>query len=187
MQMDLLLIVDRIFITICVFNCLLSIVCLIIAIVYKKNCLDFATLLVCNTIIGIFIASTNMIAISTHIFIWDQQFNLEVDSFCEFRGYLIHSSMAYIHYSFVVIAVEKYLAIKRVNFFKTQLRKICVILVHWVFVFSLPLPMFLTGNVVKFSMDYLCIITFSRIYLLAIFYTRYNSRTIVSQFSEIRT
>lgn len=166
--MDISLFVGIVFIAVCAGNCLLTIICLIIVIIYRKYCFNFSTLLACNTVIGILIASANMTAISVQIYIWGQPLNLQIDPLCELRGYFLHSQMAYVHYSFVLIAMDKYFIIKKINTLKTTLRKVSLCLLHWTLVFLLPLPMLLTGNIVKMSADYICIVTFSRLHLLAI-------------------
>ncbi|CAF1940644.1 unnamed protein product [Rotaria magnacalcarata] len=101
-----------------------------------------------------------------YMLIWDQQSLPTIDYLCKFRGYLHHSTIAYVHHSFILQAIEKYVKIKRMKLLDTPTRKFSIVLAQWMFDFSFSLPVFITGNIVKMKIDNLCFVSFDRLDLV---------------------
>ena len=148
------------------FVCVLAFTFLTIAIVYRRRCFNFPTLLACNTILATFLYSCDNVAVAVYMLIWDQQSLSEIDSLCSLRAYIHHSTIAGIHHSFILQAMEKYFKIKRINFLHNRKRQVLVVLIQWIFDFTFSIPIFLTGNMPKLSSDNLCFISLTRLYLL---------------------
>ncbi|CAF4172722.1 unnamed protein product [Rotaria sordida] len=97
---------------------------------------------------------------------FDQQSVPKIDSLCSLRAYIHYCSIACIHHSLILQALEKYLKVRRIMFLNSQIRKMGVVLIQWIFDFTFTLPIFLTGNMVKMIIDNLCFISLSRLDLL---------------------
>ena len=158
-NMDFPSIINRIYIFVSCLDCTIAFAFLVLAFVYRRQCFNFPTLLACNTAVAVFFCSANHIAIGVYMFIWDQYVTPNIDSLCAFRAYFHHSTVACVHHSFILIAIERYCKIRQIAFFKNHRRKICFVLVQWIFDFTFDLPAFITGNMVKFASDNLCFVT----------------------------
>ncbi|CAF1341059.1 unnamed protein product [Rotaria sordida] len=97
---------------------------------------------------------------------FDQQSVPKIDSLCSLRAYIHYCSIACIHHSLILQALEKYLKVRRIMFLNSQIRKMGIVLIQWIFDFTFTLPIFLTGNMVKMIIDNLCFISLSRLDLL---------------------
>ncbi|CAF4818625.1 unnamed protein product, partial [Rotaria sp. Silwood1] len=97
---------------------------------------------------------------------FDQQSVPTIDSLCPLRAYIHYCSIACVHHSLILQALEKYLKIRRIKFLNSQTRKMTIVLSQWIFDFTLTLPIFLTNNMVKLTIDNLCFISLSRLDLL---------------------
>lgn len=160
--MNFLSIINRTFLIIAVFSFLLAFTCLIIITIHRRRCLNFPTLLVCNTILGIFLFSANNIAISVYMMIWDEYLLTNIDYLCKFRTYLLYSTSALVHHSFVLQAIDRYFKIKGIKLLDKRSRQRFLILVQWIFDFTFPLPLLLTGNREKLTKDTQCYLSIRR-------------------------
>lgn len=159
--MDFATIINRLLFTVSSFNCLLAVSFLMIAIIYRRHCFNFATLLVCNSILIIFLISSVNIAIAAYMTIWDQQTILITDYLCPLRAYFFHSLIACIHHSFILLATEKYCKIKKIKIIDSSKYQVFIVLVQWIFDFTYCLPILLTGNMVKLTFDNMCFVSLS--------------------------
>jgi hypothetical protein len=96
------------------------------------------------------------------MFIWDQYLTPNIDSLCALRAYFHHSTIACVHHSFILLAIERYCKIRQITFLMTHRRKICFVLFQWIFDFTFTLPAFITGNMVKLASDNLCFVILTR-------------------------
>lgn len=164
-------VVNCVYLVLSCITCLSAAISLTIVIIFRKRCCNFPTLLVCNTILGIFIYSADHVAISVYMFIWDRQIVPDIDSLCPLRAYLHHTMIAFIHHSLVLQAIKKYLRIKRIELLNTKTRQIVFVLAQWIFDYGYVLPVFLTGNMEKTSLDNLCFISFAHLHVVFVMAT----------------
>ncbi|CAF1258101.1 unnamed protein product [Adineta ricciae] len=153
------IVVNRIFLSICIINCFVASVFLIIVLVNHHRYSSFLTLLVCNTVLGILLYSSVNFASVCYMFIWDEQVLPVVDPLCSIRAYFYHSTIAWIHHSLVLQALERYFKVRRILFFRTHTRQLGFILIQWLFDFLFGLPVLLTGNMKKLMIDNLCFVS----------------------------
>jgi hypothetical protein len=164
--MDFPSIINRIYIFVSCLDCVIAFAFLALAFIYRRRCFNFPTLLACNTALAVLFSSANHIAIAVYMFIWDQYLTPNIDSLCALRAYLHHSTIACVHHSFILLAIERYCKIRQYTFLKTHRRKICFVLFQWIFDFTFDLPPFITGNMVKLASDNLCFIILTRLDLV---------------------
>ncbi|CAF1104571.1 unnamed protein product [Rotaria sordida] len=100
------------------------------------------------------------------MFIWDQQLIPTIDPLCSLRAYIHHATIAAIHHSLILQAIEKYAKIKRLKFLKNPTGKVSIVLFQWIFDLSFGLPVYLTGNMPKFRTEILCFVSFTKVGLL---------------------
>lgn len=165
-MIDFYTIVNLIYIGVSVLTLLLSLFLLTLAFVERRRCLDFPTVLACNTILTAAVFSANVLAISIYMYLWDEQLAPDFYSLYSLRGYIPHSSIACIHHSLVLQAIQKYCTITRVEWLNSTTRQVCLVLGQWIFDFTFGLPMFLTGNITKLAVENVCLVSFSRPELL---------------------
>lgn len=154
--------ISYIYLIVACITALFAFTALMIAAIYRKRCFNFPTLLACNTILGVFIYGITHISMCAYMIVWDQQTVPKADALCSVRAYFYHTSVAFIHHSFIIQAIEKYLKIRGVHFFDSPIRKLVLVMPQWIFDFCLILPILLTGNLEKPNMDNLCFIKLSR-------------------------
>lgn len=156
-------IITRIYIGICTVNCFVASIFLLIALINHRQCFNFPTLLVCNTALGVLLYSTVNIAAARYMLIWDEQIMPIVDPLCSVRAYFYHSTIAWIHHSLILQAIQRYCRLRRLELFRTRTRQSCFILVQWLFDFTFTLPPFITGNMVKLDIDSLCFVSLNKL------------------------
>ncbi|CAF1462137.1 unnamed protein product [Adineta steineri] len=164
--MDFPSIINRIYIFISCLDFTTAFAILILVSFYRRRCFNFPTLLACNTALAVLLSSANHIAIATYMFIWDQYVEPKIDSLCAFRAYFHHCTIAWVHHSFILLAIERFCKIRQFTFLKNQQRRICVVLFQWIFDFSFPLPVFITGNMIKLASDNACFVSLTRLDLI---------------------
>lgn len=139
---------------------------LTIAFIYRKRCFNFPTFVALNTILGVFIFSAIGIALCGYMIVWDQQQVPNIDYLCQFRAYLTHSTGGFIHHTFILQAVQRYLKVRRIHVFNNPIRKALLFVTQWIFSYTYILPVLLTGNMVKPKVDNLCFITLTKPYVI---------------------
>ncbi|CAF1181118.1 unnamed protein product [Adineta ricciae] len=152
-------IVNRIYIFISCLDFTTAFVFLTLAVVYRHQCFNFPTLLACNTALSILFCSANHVAIGVYMYIWDQYENPNIDTLCSLRAYFHHSSVACIHFSFILLALERYCKVRQLKLLATPWRKTCTVLFQWIVGFTFTLPVLVTGNMPKMASDNLCFVT----------------------------
>ncbi|CAF3815956.1 unnamed protein product [Adineta steineri] len=100
------------------------------------------------------------------MFIWDTQVLPVADPLCSIRAYFYHSTIAWIHHSLILQAIERYCKIRRLKLLQTRTRQLCFILLQWLFDFTFVLPVFLTGNMKKLTIDNFCFVSLNTIPLV---------------------
>ena len=165
--MDFSTLLNYLCLFVCSCNLLVAFLFLTTAIVFRKRCSTFPTLLACNTALGTLIFSTNNIVVLVYMFIWDRQASPTVDIFCSIRAYVHHSTTAWIHHSLVLQAIEKFCKIKNIALVTTRRRQIAFVLAQWTFDFTFDLPVLLTGNMPKMVVDNVCFVSLFRMDLLS--------------------
>ncbi|CAF4113883.1 unnamed protein product [Adineta steineri] len=164
--MVLTFVINWIFICICIINCLVASTFLIFAFINHRRCFNFPIVLVCNTALGILLYSAVNIASVSYMFIWDKQVLPVADPLCSIRAYFYHSTIAWIHHSLILQAIERYCKIRRLKLLHTRTRQLCFILLQWLFDFTFVLPVFATGNMKKLTIDNLCFVSLNTIPLV---------------------
>ena len=157
--MDFHRIVNLIYIFVTSVGCCTSFAFLLVAFIHRRRCLNFATLLACNTALGTFLYSVVNLAAGVYMLIWDRYLVPEVDSLCGVRAYFYHSTIAWIHHSLILLALEKYCKIRQIGLLKNRSRQICFVLIQWIFDFTFDLSAFVTGNMKKLDSDNLCFVS----------------------------
>lgn len=104
-------------------DCIIAFAFLVLAFFYRHQCFNFATLLACNTALAILFCSANHIAIGVYMFIWDQYVTPNIDSLCALRAYFHHSTLACVHHSFILLAIERYCKIRQITFLKLTVER----------------------------------------------------------------
>ena len=160
--MDFPSIITRLYLFVSCLDCLIAFAFLVLSFIYRHRCFNFPTLLACNTALSVLFCSSNHIGIGVYMFIWDQYVTPTIDSLCALRAYFHHSTIACVHHSFILLAIERYCKIRQLTFLNTHCRKICFVLFQWIFDFTFDLPIFITGNMVKLASDNLCFVTLTR-------------------------
>jgi hypothetical protein len=150
----------------CCTNSLIAIIFLSIAIVDRRRCFNFSTLLSCNTALAIFLFSMTNISMSAYMFMWDKQPIPNEDSLCAIRAYFHHSAIAAIHHAFFLQAIEKYFKIRQIRHLNTRVRQLCFVSIQWLYDLTFTLPVLLTGNMTKVSRDNMCLVRLSRLDLV---------------------
>ena len=158
-MMDFHRIVNLIYIFVTSVGCCTSLAFLLVAFIYRRQCFNFATLLACNTALGTLLCSAVSLASGVYMLIWDRYLVPDVDSLCGVRAYFYHSTIAWIHHSLVLQAIEKYCKIRRISLLKNRSRQICFVLIQWIFDSTFDLPAFVTGNMKKLDSDNLCFVS----------------------------
>ena len=97
------------------------------------------------------------------MYIWDEQVVPVVDSLCSVRAYVHHSTIAAVHHSFILQAVQRYCKIRGIALLNTRSHQICLVLTQWIFDFTFTLPAFVTGNMKKMISDNLGFISLNRL------------------------
>ena len=166
MTMDFASVICTIYMFTCCSTCLIACAFLAMAIINRHRCFIFTTLLTCNTALATLLFSATNLAATTYMLLWDKQAVPAVDSLCPIRAYFHHSTIACIHHSFVLQAIEKYCKIKGITFLHSRRRKICFVLAQWILDFTFGLPVLLTGNMTKVISDNLCLVSFFRLDLI---------------------
>ncbi|UJR07161.1 hypothetical protein I4U23_011449 [Adineta vaga] len=100
------------------------------------------------------------------MFIWDEQVSPAIDPLCSVRAYFYHSTIAWIHHSLVLQAIQRYCKVRTLQIFHTRTRQLGFILIQWLFDFTFVLPVFLTGNMKKLTMDNLCFVSLDKLPLV---------------------
>ncbi|CAF3082322.1 unnamed protein product [Rotaria sp. Silwood2] len=96
------------------------------------------------------------------MFIWDQQPIFNIDSLCSLRAYIHHATIAAIHHSFILQAIEKYAKIKRLTFLNSSSGKVTIVLFQWIFDVTFSLPVYLTDNMPKFRTENVCFVSITK-------------------------
>lgn len=129
--MDIASIINRLYMFVGYFIGLLVLVFLTIAVIYRRRCWNFSTLLACNTAVAICIYSFDNAAAATYMYFWDQQVVPEIYSLCSLRAFIHHAAMAAVHHSFVLKAIDKYVKIKRLTLLDSYHSKVLLFLIQW--------------------------------------------------------
>lgn len=166
--MDLPIIMNRLNIFVCSLTTLLAFSFILFAIIHRRQCFNFPTLLSCNTALAVLIFGANNLAVSCYIFIWDQQQQPNVDFLCSIRAYIHHTALVCIHHSLVVQAIQKYCNVKSIKIFDSLSHKIYLVVIQWTLDLIFLLPVLFTGNMPKLSFDNMCLIALSKPYIIAI-------------------
>lgn len=164
--MEFASVICTIYIFTCCSTCLIACAFLAMAIINRHRCFIFTNLLTCNTALAILLFSATNLAAATYMLLWDQQAVPTVDSLCPIRAYFHHSTIACVHHSFILQAIEKYCKIKGITLLHSKRHKICFVLAQWIFDFTFGLPVLLTGNMTKVLSDNLCLVSFFRLDLI---------------------
>lgn len=162
-MMSLTFVINRIFMFICTLNLVVASFFLTVAIIHRRQCFNFPTLLACNTALATFLHATNNMAAIIYMNIWDEQAVPVVDSLCSVRAYLYHSTIAAVHYSFILQAVQRYCKVRGITAFNTRSRQIWLVLTQWILNFTVTLPAFVTGNMTKMISDNFCFVSLTRL------------------------
>lgn len=162
--MDFHTIINLIYTAVCCVNFCVASAFLTMALLYRRRCGNFSTLLACNTALGVLLYSIVHIFQSIYMYTWDRSEVVDIDSLCSARAYLHHSIAACIHHSFLLQAIQRFCTIRRLPFLKNQRRKILLVLFQWISDFAVPLPAFVTGNMGKLSSENVCFVTMTKFY-----------------------
>ncbi|CAF1181772.1 unnamed protein product [Adineta ricciae] len=161
--MDFPTIINRIYLFVSSLNFTVAFGFLALAALYRHRCFNFPTFLACNTALAVLLNSANHLAIGVFMLIWDQYEYSTVDSLCPLRAYFHHSTIAWIHHSFILLAVDRYCKIRQVTLLKSHISKICIVICQWIFDFTFDLPALVTGNMPKLATDNICFVALTRL------------------------
>ncbi|UJR06885.1 hypothetical protein I4U23_011174 [Adineta vaga] len=160
--MDFTSIINRLYIIFSSWDFCVAFAFLTLALIYRHRCFNYPTLLACNTAFAVLFNSANHFSIGIYMLIWDQYENPKIDSLCSLRAYFHHSSIASIHHSFILLALERFCKIRNLTLLKNRYRKISMVLIQWLFDFTFPLPVFITGNMPKVQSENACFVILTR-------------------------
>jgi hypothetical protein len=159
-------VINRLYFFVTSLNLCVSLVFLSVAIVNRRRCSNFSTLLACNTALYVFCFSVTNLSMAIYMFIWDQAEIVTIDHLCSLRAYFYHSTIALIHHSFLVQEIDRYCRIRRAKFLQRISHQVMIVLFQWLFDFTFALPVFLTNNLTKLTSDNICFVPLSRIELV---------------------
>jgi hypothetical protein len=147
---------DLIIIFFCSLTCLIALVFLLLALIYRRQCFNFPTLLACNTCVAVFVYASNNLAIAIYMLVWDQKTVVTADTLCPIRAYLHYDTTGLMYHSYILQAVQRYCRIKGINIFNTRFRQVLLVGFQWVISLSFYLPVSLTGYSSKLLSDNVC-------------------------------
>ena len=145
-----------------IWNFLVAVTLLTIALINYRRCFNFSTLLVCNTALATVIYAAANISNGVYIVIWDQEVIPTIDQLCSTRAFIYHSSIAAIHHSFMLQAIHRFCKVKGSTLLKTNARKVWLVLLQWICDFIYCIPALVTGNLKKLVSDNLCFVNLTK-------------------------
>lgn len=121
----------------------------LLTIMFNKTCHTISTMLIANTCLTELVLACDLLAMGVFALQNDLKGIEYEDSLCVFRSYLSYVANALQNYSYLLLAIYRYLTISYPLrlFWQTVRTQLVLIAISWILAFMFPFPYLLTGDI----------------------------------------